>query len=723
MKAQPRFAAGWIGLLGDILLLTKLLVPSWALLGGKEIRPYRVPQKPMAPRTDLRDMLRQEVIRRSLAEMEQARQRRQAALAPAGDLGGYVQEIRRRVRGFYGLLPAGPEAPPVRAREVSRVERAGFRVENVLFESFPGWEVNASVYVPRDDDPPFPAVVVPVGHSGKQFEDYQRPCQYFARAGYLAITFDPPGQAGEKQPGNDHFRDGVRCYLVGETSSRYFVADALRCLDYLATRPDCDLSRGVAMTGVSGGGTTTTFAALLDDRIAVLGPSCCVTELADLDITQCYAGCPETHPWRRYAEGIDEVDLLCAALPKPTLLMAGEQDEVFRIEDTRRLAETLQRFYAQAGVPERFSFFVDRGKGHCYSLDQAREFVRFMNRWLRNEPDRSLPACREEDFPLLSPEELQCHPRTDVNMRTLTLDRARELQAIRDERPEAVRRAAAQVAQAQVPSPVPESEVGDPFLVWTHHWRSVMLRPEPGIELPATWLSPASEGPAPLFVHFDDQGRHRLIERGGPLLQAIHFLEGGAAAVGLLSVDLRGWGDTAPAVYPYELAGWGGVDRYLAYATAALGDPVLAMRIRDALAALAWARQRPEVQGERLVLSGCGLGGVVALHAAVVDGGVVGVVIWDALIRFRSLLETADYTWPADAFLPNVLQHYDLPALANAAPCPVYILAPRDGQGQWVSEAALSELQSQAGQHVHYILDGGWPERLAVLRKLTEDSR
>ena len=144
------------------------------------------------------------------------------------------------------------------------------------------------------------------------------------------------------------------------------------------------------MTGVSGGGTTTTLATLLDDRISVAGPSCCLAPLADLDITQCYAGCPETHMWRRYAEGIDEVDLLCAATPTPLLLMAGEFDEVFRIADTRRLAEEVAGFYQHAGAGERFAFFVDRA-GHSYSLTQAREFVRFMNRWLLEAPDRPLP--------------------------------------------------------------------------------------------------------------------------------------------------------------------------------------------------------------------------------------------------------------------------------------------------------------------------------------------
>lgn len=277
-------------------------------------------------------MLRQHIVARSLKCMAQSATRRKAALT-GGDVAAYRQVVCTAVRGFYGTLPAGQEASSPQVIPVSAFAHDGFRIENVLFDSFPGWQVNATVYIPTGYKPLFPAVVVPVGHSGKQrFKNYQLPCQLFARCGFIAICFDPPGQASEKQPGNDHFNDGVRDYLLGETSSRYFVADALRCIDYLATRKDVDLSHGVAMTGVSGGGTTTTLAVNLDNRISVIGPSCCVTPLADLDITQCYGGCPETHMWRRYAEGIDEIDLLCAAAPVPCLLMAGELDEVFHID-------------------------------------------------------------------------------------------------------------------------------------------------------------------------------------------------------------------------------------------------------------------------------------------------------------------------------------------------------------------------------------------------------
>lgn len=629
--------------------------------------------------------------------MEEAARRRQDC-RQGGHFDSYRQTVRSAVERFYGELPVGRRVNAPAAIRVSSFEKNGYRLENVLFDSFPGWQVNATVYVPLDFKPPFPAVVVPVGHSGKQFAAYQLPAQFFARAGYLAVLFDPPGQAGEKQPGNDHFVDGVRCYLVGESSSRYFVADALRTIDYLETRSDVDLGGGVAMTGVSGGGTTTTLAGVLDERISVLGPSCCVTPLADLDITQCYAGCPETHPWRRYADGVDETDLLCAALPTPTLLMAGALDEVFRIEDTRRLAAEVKGFFEAAGVGERFEFFIDPG-GHDYSLRQAREFTRFMNRWLLDAPARPIPELPDSCFALDPYEELQCRPRTDVNMKTLTRNRACEIERFRRSNAEEIRKAAVEIAGA-AEMPVPAARVGEPFRVWTHEWLQILLVPEEDIELPATLLLPVKR-PAGAILHFDAEHRNRLIQGQGPLARAAGFLNGTEAGVNLLSVDLRGWGDTSPALYPYEMAGWGSVDRTLAYMSNALGDPLLAMRIRDGLAALSYLRSRTEVVAERIVVTGSGLAGIVALHVAAIDGKVAGVVIWDCLASFESLLEVDRYPWPADVFLPRVLLRYDLPHLAQSLSTRVVVLRPLDGAGQPLPESALEALNLSAGRQIY----------------------
>lgn len=673
---------------------------------------------PVASSCDLRDMLRRHCVTRSLECMGKAAVRRKNAANP-NEFGKYRQDIKNAVQAFYGTLPAGKNATPPNARLISSFDKDGYRIENVLFDSFPGWEVNATVYVPTNYKPPFPAVIVPVGHSGKQMKNYQLPCQYFTRNGFLVITFDPPGQASEKQPGNDHFRDGVRCYLTGETSSQYFIADALRCIDYLETRSDVNSSIGVAMTGVSGGGTTTTFAGLLDDRIKVTGPSCCVTSLEDLDISQCYAGCPETHMFRRYAEGIDEIDLLCAGAPKPTLLMAGEFDEVFHVEDTRKLADVVAEFYKSLNANYKFRLFVDNA-GHCYSLKQAEEFVKFMNRWLLNEPDRKVPEVPESAFVMNPYEELQCRPRTDVNMKSLTLAKARELEKHRKKGPEEIRSAAAKIVNCNADWRVPEAKTGKQFQSFVHNYQQIMLVPEKGIELPSTFLYPLKT-PAATILHFDDAGRNRLLCRHGLLAQSARFLDRENKTFGVFSVDLRGWGDSAPAMYPYEITSWGSSDRCLAYMSAALGDHVMSMRIRDALAALAYLRTRSEVGNEKIILSGCGLGGIVALHAASIDGNVQGVAVWDSLASFRILLEAEQYVWPADAFMPMVLKHYDLPELAASLKCPVKIRNPLDGDRKVLCLHAVEKLNPVPERHIYEII----PDNsfiVKILQSMLEES-
>lgn len=118
----------------------------------------------------------------------------------------------------------------------------------------------------------------------------------------------------------------------------------------------------------------------------------------------------------------------------------------------------------------------------------------------------------------------------------------------------------------------------------------------------------------------------------------------------------------------------------------------MGMRIRDGLSALAYLRARPEVDIDRIVLTGRGVGGLVALHVAAIDCGVKGVVVWDSLISFQSLLEGDSYVWPADVFIPNVLLHYDLPELIGVLPCDVAVLNPLDGAGNPLSPQTLEAL-------------------------------
>lgn len=663
-------------------------VDSWAAAAQS------FPLGPVAPSLDLRQMLTRHIVEKSCALLDETAARRRAALA-AGEWQAWRDSVRAAVLESLGPMPFGDAGGPLNIRKVSRHERPGYVVENVLFESLPGMDVNASVYLPLAAafPPPWPAVVAPVGHSAKTRESYQKPAQVFARTGYVAVTFDPPGMAGEKGPGNDHFTDGVRCYLAGHSSNRYFVLDALRCVDYLATRPDVDMSRGVGMTGVSGGGVTTMFATALDARIAVSGPACCAVSKALHPVLDAYAECPEVLPFARFRH-YDDADLLAAAPPAAVLLMAGAKDEVFTEAMSRQLAGELRAAFAAAGQEVRFDFFLDPG-GHAYTPAMAMAFVQWMDRWLRGAPARPLPELREEDLEMLPDDMLACHPRTDRNIFTVNRDEAIALRTRRSGLP--VSAAARLIAGAPETIAAPVARSGPAALSWFHTVQEVMLCPEPGIELPGVFMYPARQGwRGAALLYFDDRGRWTDLRGQGPLSQVTGFIDENTDGPALLSVDLRGWGDSRPADLPYDIAGWGSRERWIAYVSAGMGDPVLAMCIRDGLAALAWLRACANIDPARIVIGGRGLGGVIALHVAAIDGAAAGTFSVDGPVSFEACAAAESCAWPLDIFLPRALQHYDLPELAAELPMPVLFAASCDAQRRPLTQADMKKSYAAA---------------------------
>ena len=661
---------------------------SWAAEAG------RFELGPVPSALDLRNMLTRHIVRRSCELLDAVAARRKAAFEN-GDWQAWRDGVRKAVRDALGPLPFGKEGGPLNVRVVSRHERPGYVVENVLFESLPGLDVNGSVYLPLTETypPPWPAIVVPVGHSTKTGADYQIPAQVFARLGYVAITFDPPGMAGEKSIGNDHFNDGVRCYLTGHSSNRYFVIDALRCIDYLAARPDVDLSNGVGMTGVSGGGMTTMFAALLDDRIRAAGPSCCAVPNAMHPVLDDYAPCPETLASERFA-AYDDMDLLAAAMPTPVLLMAGAKDEVFREDMSRAIASDVEQSFVKAGHGDRFAFFLD-SSGHAYTVPMAVEFVRWMDRWVRGALNRPLPELTPGDFEVAPKEILMCHPRLDRNMFSINRDMALAMGehgsglSVQD-----AARIVVHVDEAVQP---PVAREGKPALSWFHHVQELVLQPDSDIELPATFSYPAEprwKGAA--LLYFDERGRWTDLRTNGWLAELTRFLDAATDGPAVLTVDLRGWGDTRPADLNYDIAGWGCRERWCGYVSAAMGDAVLAMRIRDGLAALAYLRTRQEVDAARIVVGGRGMGGVVALHVAAIDAQVAGVFSMDALACFESLATEESHGYPHDAFLPGVLPHYDLPEMAAAINVPTLVLNPLGARKEPLTQAAAEALYDDA---------------------------
>ena len=135
------------------------------------------------------------------------------------------------------------------------VERDAYKIENVLFESRPGFLVSANLYIPKGRSFPLPGVVASCGHSdnGKGIETYQSFCQGLARLGYVVLIFDPIGQGERMQyvdsnwkpmrgtGTGEHNYAGVQQVLVDERFWMWRAWDGIRALDYLMSRKEVDV--------------------------------------------------------------------------------------------------------------------------------------------------------------------------------------------------------------------------------------------------------------------------------------------------------------------------------------------------------------------------------------------------------------------------------------------------------------------------------------------------
>src|SRR5262245_58677482 len=150
-----------------------------------------------------------------------------ARLAGPDDVRKRQAAVRSRILASIGGLP---ERTPLNAKVVGALERQGYRVEKVIFESQPGLFVTANLYLPRTGTPPYPAVLFPLGHErgAKAHEAWQRFLITVVRNGFVALAWDPIGQ-GERVQNFDpdlgdtklvrstteHSVIGIQCLLAG----------------------------------------------------------------------------------------------------------------------------------------------------------------------------------------------------------------------------------------------------------------------------------------------------------------------------------------------------------------------------------------------------------------------------------------------------------------------------------------------------------------------------
>ncbi|MDZ4850552.1 MAG: acetylxylan esterase [Pirellulaceae bacterium] len=614
-------------------------------------------------------------------------------LKTKSDAENYVRSAQERIRKAFG---PEPERTPLNAKVTSTVERGAYRIENIIFESRPGFPVTANLYIPNGTTGPMPAVVGNCGHSanGKAAEAYQSFAQGLARLGYVCLIYDPIGQGERLQYVKDdlsprigsgtheHLHAGNQQFLVGEFFGMWCAWDGIRALDYLMTRPEVDKQR-IGVTGNSGGGTLTTWLCGVEPRWSMAAPACFVTTFRrnmENELPQDTEQCPP----RALSLDLDHADFLAAMAPKPIVILAKERD-YFDVRGSEETYERLRRLYRLLGAEENVALFVGP-TGHGYTQENREAMYSWFNHASGKPADNrdrhfdgvlhattKVAFTAEPDLTIEKDETLWCTPRGQVaalddtrRVFDFTREKSRAFVASRPPlQGEPLKRAIADVLKL----PAKPTDVPD-YRNWrllgtrgfpTKHAMAYTVDTEPGVHAIVyrlaneSWYSrpPRAGKRAILYVsHLSSDNELRTESLIGEIMK----LEPDSP---LFACDVRGIGESKPETCdPKSFHSAYGNDYFYAIHSLMLDRPYLGQKTFDVLRVLDWLAS---VGHTDIHIVGRGWGALPATFAAVMSGNVQQVTLKNALISYASIAESEHYDWPLSTLLPNVLAHFDLP--------------------------------------------------------------
>ncbi len=621
----------------------------------------------------------QEYFVRSVRRIEDRANKRRAGLKTKADAEAYVRDVREKIQQSFGPWP---EKTPLKPRVTGVVERDAYKIENIIFESRPGFLVTANLYIPKGRTFPLPGVVGTCGHSatGKMINLYQSFAQGLARQGYVVLIYDPIGQGERLQYPDEnlkskigvgvreHLYAGNQQFLVGEFIGSWRAWDGIRALDYLLSRDEVD-PKHVGVTGNSGGGTMTTWLCGVESRWTMAAPSCYVITFRRNTENELPADTEQCPP-NALALGLDHSDFLAAMAPKPVIILAKEKDYF----DARGAEESYQRLahlYGLLGAEDNIELFIGPGY-HGYSQENREAMYQWFNR-----ATGVSDAKKEPELVIEKDETLYCAPRGQVcelNSRpvySFTKELSKQLATQRRKNIPApmLKRRIAQVLGFRGLAALQSKEAPEYRILrnWRSrqfpksNWTTYLVETEPGILAVVYRLSeerlysrpPKGQKRAILYISHQSSD---VELRSEPLIKELIDAEPDTA---FYTCDVRGIGESQPDTCNENsyLSAYGS-DYFYAIHSIMLGKPYAGQRTRDILRVLQWLKSHGH---DEVHLAAKGWGTIPATFAAVLSDQVKQVTLKNALTSYSDIAESETYSWPLSALVPNILKSFDLP--------------------------------------------------------------
>ncbi|PAY19406.1 xylan esterase [Rhodopirellula sp. SM50] len=588
------------------------------------------------------------------------------------------------------ILGPWPARSPLNPRITGIIRNEGYRVEKIVFESMPNFHVTGALFIPEGHSGRGPAILNVIGHSAQAFrrDIYQNVILNLVHKGFVVFTIDPLGQGERLQyfdPQNgkstvgsstqEHSHAGLQCFLTGRSIARYFTWDGIRAIDYLLTRSEVDPNR-IGVTGLSGGGTQSSYVGAIDQRVLAAAPTGFITSISRLlgsigpqDAEQVF--------YRGPLLGIDHADLLEVRAPKPTLQVTTTRD-FFSIQGARETAAEVRQVFEILGHPEHFDQIEDDYE-HGFTKKNNEATYAFFQESL------DLPGSSQETtYPFLTEQELTVTQTgqisTSLQSETVFSINRQEagplLQKLEESRqnlsqhlPRAVNQAK-QLSGFRSPNPNMAPIFRGQYQRDGYRVEKWGLPGEGDTIIPTLVFAPdqpadqVTAWPAIIYAH--DQGKTTDAAVGGTIEAIVR------SGFVVAAPDLLGYGETA-----YELTkGHAPVQPF--FNALMSGRSVAGINAGGAIGVLAFLQNRDDVKADEIGAVGFGDVAPAMLHAAAFEPQIRWLVLVESLLDYQSIVMHPHYDVNANSLVAGALSEYDLPdLLASITPRRVALLQPR----------------------------------------------
>jgi dienelactone hydrolase len=339
--------------------------------------------------------------------LNEARSRLGRVVIPATlrDWDEHLKRVRAGLTHSFGRMPEVP--CPLDPDVLGTLERDGYAIERLTFQSRPGVRVTANLYRPEPVREHLPAVLSVHGHwSWARMDPHvQSRCIGLAKLGYVVLCVDAFG-AGERaiEPGPGTYHGalvGASLWPVGTPLLGLQVYDNRRAVDYLISRPEVDSDK-LAVTGASGGGNQTLYAGATDERLCAVIPVCGIGTYESYLTTACCV-CEVNAGGATYAT---TGDLLAMIAPRALLVISATRDAFqFSVgEAAKSVAHARERFRLMGHEAKIRHTAIE--SGHDYNQPMREAMYGWLEKWLRGRGDGA--PIREPDLKLEEVDALRC---------------------------------------------------------------------------------------------------------------------------------------------------------------------------------------------------------------------------------------------------------------------------------------------------------------------------